>query len=291
MSSSALRWETKAPGARVYLSTGQRATLTIVRALAARESTFTTRQMAIWTDAWTTSADGIRRPNGGLVDNRLARLRQLGLIGYATVRGRRGHVRAWVGPDLRAGVGTLAFRRADARRHAGNDSTSPYGGFLTWDRWAESSSKRRQRRQPPGSAGRSRLTGPHRGRPPRVVWERCPAGHRIAIGRTSRRGEASGRIEADYRGRCRRCRQDVRIHHELVVPILARPRSIAELEDPALYERRRRRALEQLADPDTPAALREQLTADYLVPPAAPAERDMASTEEILRRIRERGPP
>jgi hypothetical protein len=75
-----------------------------------------------------------------------------------------------------------------------------------------------------------------------------------------------------------------------VIPILARPRSIAELEDPALFERRRRRALEQLADPDTPAALREQLTRDYLAPPAT-AERDMASAEEILRRLRERGPP
>jgi hypothetical protein len=290
VSSSALRWETKAPGARVYLSTGQRATLTIVRALAARGSTFTTRQMAIWTDAWTTSADGIRTPNGGLVDNRLARLRQLGLIGYAAVRGRRGHVRAWVGPDLRAGVATLAFRRADAHRHAGNDSTSPYGGFLTWARWAESSSKRRERRQPPGSAGRRRLTGPHRGRPPRVVWERCPGGHRIAIGRTSLRRDLAGRIGADYLGHCRRCRSDVRIRHELEIPILARPRSPEELADPGRFEERRRRALELLADPATSSSMREQLSRDYLAPPAA-AERDVASAEEILRRLRERGPP
>jgi len=216
-------------------------------------------------------AELLGRRSGGRVDRQLGRLRQLGLIGYQGVRGRRGCIRWWFPASARR-----AYRGAHGRRlPRGNDSLStPFGGFIT----ARGVAGAWTGRHPP-RFGRSRR--PHRPpsgapeTPPRVLYAKCPAGHQSRIGRRSWR-RAAGELRAEWRGTCRRCSRAIR---ELVVLQLPLPEprapSAAELADPSLRARRAAEARRLVADPATGPELRETLTRDYLSgPPAEPTRRD-----------------
>lgn len=264
---NALRWPVATPAGTRYLSSGQRATLTLVR-LRLRRGPATLDELARLTGT------GSR----GRLWQRLDRLRSLGLIGFRAAS--PGRIRATpcerhgATPDRcrhspGRGHGRLlvwiprAARRLGPRPRWRNDSVStPFGGFLTREGLAAATTRGGG---PPGSGGRGALAGPRRG-PPRVLYGRCPAGHRCRLGRRSLTGSELALVAA-FRGSCRRCGRRVA---ELVTirwqPPAARPLSPAELEDPAVLEDRRRRAAELVADPATPWRLRVQLTRDYLEP-------------------------
>lgn len=187
--SNALRWPVMGPGGRVFLSTGQRTLLSVLRASRRRRATL---------DELTAWSGGVSR---GRTADRLARLRELGLIGYSAQRGRLGCTRWWFG-RLRRGIAT-AIRRA--RQGALNDSVPPSGGYVSLRAYARRSPVDLGIRGHPPGAGRTRAgVGPRRGRPPRILYGHCPAGHSTRIGRWSWMTSV-GRLEATYRGRCRRC--------------------------------------------------------------------------------------
>jgi hypothetical protein len=221
--------------------------------------TATVTQLTRWTDA----------SGRGRTSDRLARLRQLGLVGFSTTRGRRGSVRWWFHPAMRRGIATSAVRRRAV--DDGNDSTSPCRGFLTRGAWEKRELETRDWTGgvPPGAAGIGGVAGPRRGRrPPRVLYARCPSGHRLRIGRTS---WTSGvrELRAEWRGSCRRC-GGVPVLETVVLrrPLPeARPPSPAELRDPELLARRRRLALELVEDPGTDPGTREALVRTYLRTP------------------------
>jgi hypothetical protein len=161
----------------------------------------------------------------GRLADQLARLRELGLVGYTAQRGRLGSTRWWFHPKMRAGIA-----RAPRRRHRlpVNDSISPYGGFLTRATYAREAAAASSSGSPPGPPGRFRRTGPRRGRPPRILYGHCPSGH---LARTGRRSwsEYRGALHGEYRGRCGRCRAtftetiDVAASAQLALPVLRGP--------------------------------------------------------------------
>lgn len=273
---NALRWPVRGR----YLSTGQRATLTLCHSLAARRRRFTLAELAAWSGT----------SSRGRAHDRLARLRSLGLIGFRADRGRNGRIRVWIRPELRHGVSSAAYRG----RPAVNDSLSPYGGFLTPTRAAAEWSASRSRRRPPGSPGPSGLTGPRRGRrPPRVLWAKCPAGHTVTTGRrswTERIRPPS--LHAVYLGRCRRCSAEVRESLELVVTLEPRALSPAELADPALLARRQAAAAAIVADSGLSLAVRASLERDYLAPPGSrePADHGPRRIGPLMLGFESRGP-
>lgn len=180
----------------------------------------------------------------GQVSRELRRLRQLELIGYKTRRGAHGFHRLWLN---RAAARLRAIRAAHRR---GNDSPSAtFGGFLSRDGLEKAE---RDRRRPPSRAGAAARDGPRRGhRPPRLLWARCPVGHRTILGRRSSESAPDGQLlRAVFTGICRRChgRPVSEIFEMAFVPVPLEPLSAAELADPEQLERRRRMAASFLAE-------------------------------------------
>ena len=161
----------------------------------------------------------------GRLADQLARLRELGLVGYQAQRGRLGSTRWWFHPKMRAGIA-----RAPRRRHRlpVNDSISPFGRFLTRATYVREAAAASSSGIPPGPPGHGRRVGPRRGRPPRLLYGHCPSGH---LARTGRRSwsEYRGAIHGEYRGRCGRCRAtfsetiDVAAPAQLALPTLRGP--------------------------------------------------------------------
>ena len=264
--SSALRWRVRSPRGPVYLSDGQRSLLFTLHGLGRVKGA-------------TTSIDELLRltaaSSRGRVSDRLARLRQLGLVGYKSQRGPAGYVRFWFGrPAVRGGVET----RARQKKVVGNDSTYPLSGDVY-----VCETHRNEADDPPGPSvaspgyavksadGRGRrLYGRHtppRGvRPPRLIVGHCPNGHKTRSGRWSWRTTASA-SEATYRGRCRRCGVEVVEQLQLLRPVavlVSRERTSAETADPDLWRRRVEFARGLVADPTTDPRLAARLRTDYL---------------------------
>lgn len=276
MGSPALRWAVPAPRGVVWLSTDQRMQLYVIRAQVGVGPT-TTGRLAVLLD----------RPSRGQVWNQLARLRQLGLIGFraypvmertgrerargGTRRpspGRSGRLLVWIPKAARIAHRAAlddSLRWRDAVRNA--LTSTYYIGFSSPDRASEWWRARLQRGGPllPGRA--AARDGPRRGRrPPVAVSAHCPAGHRIAATRTSWR-EGPPAWVAEYRGRCRPCGADV--IERIVVELPAapgRPNSPAELVDPGLRPRRAIVARAVLTEPPgiRKLAQRIRLERDYL---------------------------
>lgn len=220
----------------------------------------------------------------GQVSRELRRLRQLELIGYIARKGRNGQHFIWIPTASRK----LRAALSDKRLPRPNDSLStPFGGFVSriGVERAELS-----RRRPPGAGGPAARDGPRRGRnPPRVLYARCPIGHTARLPRGPwTRARGGQLLRAEWNGICRQCGdRPVREILELeLIPIPARPRSAEELADPAVLERRRRLALEALADPSTPLEVAERLRRDYLDEPPANEPGHLSDELERLKRRR-----
>lgn len=250
---------TVSPGTR-WLSAGQRTLLWAAERKIGRRGEWTTTLEEISALLGSTSRGRTRQ--------QLARLRQLGRLGFRTVRGRRGHTVVW----LPAAALDARRRWSGPRRRSfatGNDSPSSIPRYIGAHGWRRSWSSG----GPPGAGGNdaagARPPAGVRRAPPRVLYSRCPAGHRSRLGRRSWRW-GSETVSAEWAGRCHRCARPFR---ELVTLQLAlpepRPVSAAELADPGLRLKRQAAAAAIVSDPSTSRSLREQLTRDYLSPPLA----------------------
>jgi hypothetical protein len=205
---AALVWSVPAPrgGRRYYLSTHQRVLL----------SWLVTHPNGRGTAAQLAALTG--DPSRGNLHNNLARLRQLGLIGYTAVRGRLGYVRWWAwfsSAAHRLGIATAAVRR---RVLSGiNVSTPPSGMYCSRSRYASAAWTGGY---PPGSPGIGGLAGPQRGRrPPRILYGRCANGHQVRTGRWSHGWDPrTGIVSAVYLGGCQRCGLPVRDELSLRLP-------------------------------------------------------------------------
>lgn len=258
MASNALRWGVRAPhGRTVYLTGSQRALLWYLRRSAHRGRALTLEQMA----------EAVGTSSRGRVWHQLRRLRQLELVGARSWapngkrRGRLARFLLWIPAAARAAYLGPAPR-------GGNDSVSTPPGFISpagvRAAWVGSGA-------PPFAAGPPRLSGPRRGHPPRVVYARCPAGHRL-VARRSLWTRDAGRLVAEWTGFCRSCSRPVVERVDLrLAAAPARALSPAELADPATLEARRRLAAQLLEDGTLPAAVRERLTRDYLEPRQRPS--------------------
>lgn len=243
----------------------------------------------------------------------LARLRSLDLIGFRawpvmerdpdrTPRryspGRLGRLLLWLPRRLQLARGPARAGSPAGSHPTRIDSVStPSGRFLTRDGLSRAFARDPDRWRPPGP-GSDAGTGPRRGRPPRVLWSRCPAGHRVHLQRrtwTVRRATVSGVFE----GRCGRCGQDSREAIELRRLDPARPLTPAEVADPGLFAGRAAAAAAVVAAEAGPLELREVLHRDYLDPerPRAalrpgpqPAGRLAAAWAETLRARQEARP-
>ena len=170
---AALVWSVPAPrsGRRYYLSTHQRVLL----------SWLVTHPNGRGTSAQLAELTG--DPSRGNLHNNMARLRQLGLIGYAAIRGRSGYIRwwAWVSSAAhRLGIATAAVRR---RVLSGiNVSTPPSGMYCSRSRIASAAptsgcprlARYRRARRPPAGAAASED-------PVRALPERPPGAHRPLV--------------------------------------------------------------------------------------------------------------
>ena len=228
---AALVWSVPAPrsGRRYYLSTHQRVLL----------SWLVTHPNGRGTSAQLAELTG--DPSRGNLHNNLARLRQLGLIGYAAVRGRTGYVRWWAwfsSAAHRLGIATAAVRR---RVLSGiNVSTPPSGMYCSRSRIASAAPTSGY---PPGSPGIGGLAGPRRGRrPPRILYGHCPNGHPVRTGRWSHDWDPrTGIGSAVYRGGCQRCGLAVRdeLTWQLPHPVYVTYQGDGALPDPSTAARRR----------------------------------------------------
>lgn len=155
------------------------------------------------------------------VSRALDRLASLNLIGRRSTRGRLGRTVVWRIGKARA----LADRaRSALPESTGNVATStPFGGYLSRERLAANAADARN-----GVGSARRLS------PPRLLYARCPAGHRVRLSRWQLRRSADGsRVDGTWKGWCRRC---AAFHSESVsitVPVDGRS---------AMAERRRTRA-------------------------------------------------
>lgn len=262
--SNALRWPVSSPWKlerhgrpTAYLSSQQRAVL-LYLAASRKRGKRTLEEM--------THVLGMT--SRGQLSRELRRLRQLDLIGYRTRRGARGWHALWLNRKA-------ARLRALRRQRRDNDSLSTPAGFISRS-GVENASQ--SRRRPPPRAGAAARDGPRRGLdPPRVLYARCPAGHQVLLPRGPwTRALGGGLLRAEWNGVCRPCgNRPVRETVELVLlPAASRPLSPGELADPELLARRRRQALEAIADPSTPLQVVEQLRRDYLDRQAPPPPSD-----------------
>lgn len=182
--SSALVWPYRErwSGDTVWLSVGQRTLLFWIHARHAKgHHTFTLDQAA--------RAVGIDRSN---VSRGLDRLASLSLVGRRSSRGRLGITTTWKLHKARA----LTGRAQRSRWPTGNVATStPYGGYLSREGYFRAVSDPSVRR---GSARRLA--------PPRLLYARCPAGHRVRTARWFHRRSPDGlRLSGSWKGWCRRC--------------------------------------------------------------------------------------
>lgn len=242
-SSSRLAFPVHAPGGRlVYLTAQQRALYLAVRWHIGRR-----RRARLTCDALAELAGYAHRGN---VTRALDRLASFGLVGRHAIRGRAGEVRVWIPPRARAAAGARWVRNVAA--------STPFGGFISreelerrWTRGRSGASAARTAADgapaapswswtgPAGNLGSSREDRSDRDRlrrPPRVLYTRCPNGHRTAI---ERRSYSRGLLElsATWAGLCRRCRRPAREElrvalagGQLAAPIGSRPWR-AELEE------------------------------------------------------------
>lgn len=186
---AALSWPARErwSGQTVWLSGGQRALLSWVLARMAKgHHQFTVDQAA--------RAVGIDRSN---VSRGLDRLASLSLIGRRSTRGRNGITTTWR-THRSAALASASARRAWPTTNVA--TSTPFGGYLSregFHRAARDPSRRR------GSA-RGRLS------PPRLLYGRCPAGHRVRTARWTLRVDRDGAgLRGTWKGWCRRCAEAV----------------------------------------------------------------------------------
>ncbi len=227
------------------------------------------------------------RSSRGRCWHALARLRQLGLIGFRAwpvmdpagelvhaagtalgeVRPRRpspgcrGQLLVWQPRGARL---ARSLRWTDP---AAIDSTStPYGRYLSREGLSTAAARQPHRWCPPGTGGCGARAGPRRGHAaPRALWSHCPVGHRV---RLQRRSWTVAAALLTWRGEgwCRRCRAGTVETIELPHPVLARPFSVSELVDPAVFERRRQAAAELIIARRLRADRADRYRVDYLEP-------------------------
>jgi hypothetical protein len=136
------------------------------------------------------------------VSRGLDRLASLEIIGRRSTRGRLGKTVTWA----------LKPRTSPALRRRSNvATTTSFGGYLTRERWL-SDVKR----------GEDRAV--RRLSPPRVLYGRCAAGHRCRLGRwkwtriPSTDPTVARSFDGEWRGRCGRCGEHVRLTERVAVP-------------------------------------------------------------------------
>lgn len=182
MSSSALSWPKRErwSGQTYWLSSGQRSLLFWLEARMARGHHSFTLDVAA-------EAVGIDRST---VSRALDRLASLSLIGRRSTRGRLGRTVTW-----RIGQTRALAERAAAQPMRNVATSTPYGGYLSREALAERSGGVRS-----GGESARRLA------PPRLLYARCPAGHRVRLSRWQlRRSPDGSRVDGTWKGWCRRC--------------------------------------------------------------------------------------
>jgi hypothetical protein len=184
VSSSALSWPKRErwSGQTYWLSSGQRSLLFWLESRMAKGHHSFTLDLAA-------AAVGIDRST---VSRALDRLASLSLIGRRSTRGRLGRTVTWRIGRTRA----LAERASRAAQPVRNVATStPYGGYLSREALAERS-----------GGVRSGVGSARRLAPPRLLYARCPAGHRVRLSRWQlRRSPDGSRVDGTWKGWCRRC--------------------------------------------------------------------------------------
>jgi hypothetical protein len=192
---SRLIWPARTHDERtVWLSSGQRSLLFYLRAeMGHGRHAFSHEQLS--------KAAGIHPSN---VTRGLDRLASLGVIGRRSSRGCLGRTIVW---DRRHRAAT----RRPANRRANVATSTPYGGFITRERWRSLV-----------AAGDDRAV--RRLTPPRTLYGRCAAGHRARLTRWAfRRWPGANRtelrtFEGVWVGDCRRCGERVRLTDRITVP-------------------------------------------------------------------------
>lgn len=253
MSSSTLSWPKRErwSGQTYWLSSGQRSLLFWLEARMAKgHHTFTLDVAA--------AAVGIDRST---VSRALDRLASLSLIGRRSTRGRLGRTVTWRIGQTRA----LAERAARAAQPGRNVATStPYGGYLSREALAERSGAVRS-----GAGSARRLA------PPRLLYARCPAGHRVRLSRWQlRRSPDGSRVDGTWKGWCRRCAAWHAEAISLEVPASGRG---------SLAERRRARANAVAAGLMTVEEYRAEEAADA-ARSALPSAGSVARSRPVARR-------
>lgn len=193
----------------------------------------------------------------------LDRLASLSLIGRRSRPGRGHRTVVWRIGKTRALIERA--RRASAE-HSGNVATStPFGGYLSREGLAAAGGTLRR-----GAGSARRLT------PPRLLYARCPAGHRVRLARWNLRRSPDGRrADGTWTGWCRRCAAPTSTSLTMQLPGDARHE---------LAERRRERALSVAEGRMDPTAFRDAEARDR------PGEGSAATVGALARRLGFAGP-
>ncbi len=276
--SNALRWSVNAPRGPVYLTGLQWSLWWLL-----------SRPRRSWShgDLTLTKLSTLTGSSRGRCWHALSRLRSLELVSWRAwpampldperrprrySPGCRGRLLVWIPKAARDA--RLAGPPGGPRRTPIDSVSGPFGTYLAregleaaWRRRKSGAGARPSRPSAwpdyPGDADTARR--PRRG-PPRVLYARCPSGHRLRAGRRSwiEGPSWAPSLSARFEGRCRLCAADV---VELVTVTLPPPPprglSDAELTDPATLAGRIDSARRLLDDPSLHPAVREQLRRDY----------------------------
>ena len=235
--SAALSWPKRErwSGQTYWLSRGQRSLLFWIESRMAKgHHTFTLDIAA--------AAVGVDRST---VSRALDRLASLSLIGRRSTRGRFGRTLVWRVGKSRA-LAERAARSASPERTGNVATSTPFGGYLSREALASAAGD-----------GRRAFGSARRLAPPRLLYARCPAGHRVRLTRWQlRRSPDGSRVDGTWKGWCRRC---AAFHAEQLTIVI-------EPEDgrAALSERRRLRANDLAAGRIEPGAFRTAEAADVL---------------------------
>lgn len=231
--SSALRWPKRErwSGQSYWLSSGQRSLLFWIESRMAKgHHTFTLDQAAL--------AVGLDRSN---ISRGLDRLASLNLLGRKSRPGRGKRTVVWRIGQTRALADRARWASTNPARNVA--TSTPFGGYLSREALAVIGS----------NAGRGVLSA-RRLSPPRLLYARCPAGHRVRLARwTLRRWPDGSRIDGSWKGWCRRCAAFHSVQMSLELPGDDRA---------GLAERRRSWANAVAAGRMDPAAFREAEAAD-----------------------------
>jgi len=200
--SAALVWPARErwTGDVAWLSVGQATLLLWCRQrLAHGKHTFTIDEAA--------TATGLNRSN---VSRGLDRLSCLSLLGRKSTRGRLGRTLVWAVKKARALAerpGRLRWPHGSWHLDENVATSTTYGGFLSREAYQTAAVTGQSRRSV------RRLT------PPRRLYDRCPAGHRVRVRSWWHRlSRDARRLDASWRGRCRRCGLDVELRLGLDLP-------------------------------------------------------------------------